>query len=389
LLYFDHNATTFVTPEVAQVMSAALSEVSGNASSIHREGQKARQEVEKARRVIADFVGASPGDLVFTSGGTEANNIAILGLVRQFAEKRKHVVTTAIEHPSVLEPFKQLEREGVAVSYIPVGSDGVVKVEDIDRSLRDETVLVSVMHANNEVGTIQPVREVARLVESRRMAGQSVFLHSDGVQALGKIDVNVRDLGVDLYSISAHKLYAPKGVGCLFVRKATPLGSILFGGRHERGYRPGTENVAGVIALAKAVELCGADDQNRIAALRDRFEKQLTDSLSGIEINCGRSPRLPNTSNVLVHGASGEALLIALDMRGICISTGAACSSGSVEPSPVLLAIGRSREEAKSSVRVSFGRYNTEEDVNTLVKAMMASVAKLRTSSRLEKAIAG
>jgi cysteine desulfurase len=370
LPYFDHNATTFLAPEVAETMASALREVYGNASSIHRPGQLARQHLEEARRSIAGFVGASAAEIVFTSGGTEANNLAILGMVRGLPGNRKHVLTTAIEHPSVLECIRQLGREGVEVS--------VVDVAAIGESLRDNTVLVSVMHANNETGTIQPLREIARFVEERRRGGQAIYFHSDGVQAAGKIPVDVRELGVDLYSLSAHKLFAPKGVGALYVRKGTPLRGIQFGGRHERERRAGTENVPAAIAFARAVELCGGEE----AQLRDDFEKELTKRLPWIEVNGAHNPRVPNTSSVLFRGISGEALVIALDLQDMAVSTGSACSSGSIEPSHVLLAMGRSREDARSSVRFSFGRYNTAEEMEALVDATARAAEKLRKEKK-------
>ena len=372
--YFDHNATTFLAPEVAETMASALREVYGNASSIHRPGQQARQHLEQARRSIAGFLGASAAEIVFTSGGTEANNLAILGIVRGLPGDRKHVVTTAIEHPSVLECVRQLAREGVEVS--------VVDMAAIGESLRDDTVLVSVMHANNETGTIQPLREIAKLIAERRRGGQAIYFHSDGVQAAGKIPVDVPELGVDLYSLSAHKLFAPKGVGALYVRKGTPLSGIQFGGGHERERRAGTENVPAAIAFARAVELCGSTE----AHLRDEFEEELGKRLPWIEVNGLQNPRVPNTSSVLFRGISGEALVIALDLQSMAVSTGSACSSGSIEPSHVLLAMGRSREEARSSVRFSFGRYNTAEEIEALIDATARAAEKLRKE---EKRLAG
>jgi cysteine desulfurase len=383
LLYFDHNATTFLAPEVADTLAEALREVYGNPSSIHRQGQFARQELEKARRVIANFIGGSPQEFVFTSGGTESNNLAISGLLRGLPPGPKHVVTTTVEHPAVLEPLRQWQR--VDVTCVDVDRQGIVNPEVIARALRDETVLVSVMHANNETGSMQPIRSVANIVEARRAGGQTIFLHSDGVQALGKIPVDVRELGVDLYSVSGHKVFAPKGIGGLFVRKVVPLQPIHFGGRHERSRRAGTENVPAAVAFARAVSLCDAAAKENLAALRDAFEFGLQERSVDFEINGARNCRLPNTSNLLLRGVSAEALVIALDMKGIAVSTGSACSSGSVEPSHVLLAMGRSREEARSSVRFSLGRYNTPEDVNALVEAVASATARLRSSSKRER----
>lgn len=330
----------------------------------------ARQRLEQARRTIATRLGAAPGELAFTSGGTESNNLAIFGLVRALPGP-KHVIASMIEHPSVLECVRLLEREGVATDIVDAAA--------IERHLRPETVLVSAMHANNETGAIQNIEEIAALVRARRAGGQPIYFHCDGVQAFGKIPSNVQRLGVDLYSISAHKIFGPKGIGALYVRKGTPLAPLLFGGRQERERRPGTENVPMAIAFARAVELCGNGDGS--AALRDRFEAQVLDAIEDVEINGGPGARLPNTSNLLFRGVSGEALLIALDLAGMAVSTGSACSSGSIEPSPVLLAMGRTKEEANSSVRFSFGRYNTCEEIDALADAAIVSVHRLRKNA--------
>lgn len=326
----------------------------------------ARQKLEQARRTLSSAIAASPAEFVFTGGGTESNNLALLGMVRHLPGHQKHVITTALEHPSVLEPCRQLEREGVTVTYVR-------DVRDIERELRPDTVLVSVMHANNETGAVQPIAALAELLRPRR-----ILLHSDGVQALGKIPVNVSDLGVDLYSISAHKLYAPKGVGGLFVRRGVPLRGIQFGGRHERERRAGTENVPGAIAFARAVEL---STSSLSPGLRDRFEERLRAAVPDIRINAIDGPRLPNTSNITFPNVSGEGLVIALDTRGMAVSSGSACSSGSTEPSHVLLAMGLSREEARSTVRFSFGQGNTSQDVDALIDAVASSVERLRKRS--------
>lgn len=383
-LYFDHNATTCITPEVAETMMAASREMYGNASSVHGPGQLARQHLERSRRTIANFLHASPAEFVFTSGGTESNNLAVLGLVRNLPAGRKHIITTSIEHPAVLEPCRQLQREGVEVTYVAVDRSGLIDLDGIRQNLRSHTVLISVIHANNETGTIQPIEEIAAIARERRAAGQEIYIHADGVQALGKIDVNVQQLGVDLYSVSAHKIFGPKGVGGLFVRNGTPLRTIQYGGRHERGRRPGTENVPGIMAFEAAVVLCTPDASSYLARLRDFFEAEMLAAVPDIQINGSIDTRLPNTSNLLFPGLSAEALVIALDMKGIAVSTGSACSSGSIEPSHVLLAMSRSRAEARSSVRFSFGRYNTREDVNRLVGAVIACVRQIR-NPRQEK----
>lgn len=375
--YFDHNATTPVDADVLSAFLTALSQTHGNASSIHQDGQAARQALETARRQVATLMGAKqPREIVFTSGGTEANNLAILGTVRGSAKADRHVITSAIEHPAVLQPCGQLEREGVAVTYLPVDRRGVVNAADLRAALRPETVLVSVMHVNNEVGTVQPIAELAAVCRDAK-----VPLHVDGVQAAGKVAIEVDRSGVDLYTISGHKLYAPKGVGALYVRTGHELMPQQWGGRHENGRRAGTENVPSAVALGRAAELAVerlAADTERIARLRDRLEAAVVARVERITINGDVRARAANTSNLCVHGIEGEALVIALDLRGFAISSGAACSSGAVEPSHVLLALGMTKAEAKSCVRISLGRGNDEGQVDALVEALVASVAHLR-----------
>lgn len=388
MLYFDHNATTLVLPEVAQFVANALCEVPGNASSIHGLGQRARQALEKARRTLGSALGAAPGEVVFTSGGTESNNLAVFGVARRFRGRPAHVVTTTIEHPAVLEACRQVESEGVDVTRVEVDSNGVVNADAVSRALRDETVLVTVMHANNEVGTIQPIRDIADAVLERRERGQEIYFHSDGVQAFGKIPFEVRELGLDLYSISAHKVYAPKGTGALYVRKGVALASTIVGGRHEGGRRAGTENVVGAMAFAKAVELLDRKAPVRVLALRDELERQILSFDLQAEINGSRAPRLPNTTSVYFPGVSAENLVIALDLKGIAVSTGSACSSGSLEPSHVLLAMGRTREQARSSVRISLGAYQTAKDVRQLSETLLPIVARLQSGKGVEARVA-
>ena len=377
--YFDHNATTPIAPEVLETVVSCLGQVYGNASSIHHFGQAAKQRLEAARRQVASLIHASPPEVVFTGGGTEADNLAILGVFRAESRRPAHCITSAIEHPAVLAPAAVLEREGVAVTRVPVGAGGTVNPEDVRRALRPETVLVSIMHANNETGAVQPIAEIARI------AGEAgVLLHVDGVQAIGKIPVDVAALGVDLYSISAHKLYAPKGVGALYVRKGTRLAPTVFGGHHERDRRPGTENVPGIAALGAAAELAGrtlAAESARLAALRDRLETAVLDRISGAGVNGARWNRTPNTSNIYFDGVDGEAMVIALDLRGFAVSTGSACSSGAITPSHVLTAMGLSADRARATLRFSLGRSNTAEQVDALADALAASVAHLRRIS--------
>jgi len=374
--YFDHNATTPVAPEVMAALSACLSEVYGNASSIHRFGQAAKQRLETARRQVAALLHCPPASLVFTSGGTEADNMAVLGVARAAAGASRHVIVSSMEHPAVLGPAAQLEREGAAITRVRAGSDGLVDPEDIRDALRADTVLVSVMHANNETGAVQPIAEIARIAHE---AG--VPLHVDGVQALGKIPVDVETLGADLYSVSAHKLYAPKGTGALYVRKGTHLAPIAYGGHHERDRRPGTENVPGIAAFGAAAEVAATTldaESARLGALRDRLENSALERIPQTAVNGTRAHRTPNTSNLRFDGIDGEALVIALDLRGFAVSTGAACSSGAIEPSHVLTAMGLSADRARSSMRFSLGRANTEEQVDALVEALAHSVAHLR-----------
>jgi cysteine desulfurase len=365
--YFDHNATTPVAPPVLDAFVQALTGDFGNASSIHQAGQQARARLDQARADISAFLGATPKELVFTSGGTEADNLAVLGAVRH---RPGHVITTAIEHPAVLHACRQLED----VTYVRPDSRGVVDPGDVRQALRPDTVLISVMHANNELGTIQPLAEIAAIA---REAG--VLIHSDGVQAAGRILVDVAQLGVDLYSISAHKMYAPKGTGALFVRRGVDLHPLLFGGRHEQGRRAGTENVGGAVALAAACRL--DPESERLAALRDRLEAAVLDRVPNVAVNGAGAPRIPNTTNLRLTGIGAEAMVIALDLKGFAVSTGSACSSGSVEPSPVLIAIGLTPAEARASVRISLGRSNDEAQVDALVDAIAEAASHLRRLS--------
>jgi cysteine desulfurase len=342
--------------------------VYGNASSIHHFGQSARKKLDEARKQVAGMLGAEPQEIIFTSGGTEADNLAIFGVTLGTAG---HVVTTTFEHPAVLSAAAQMDH-----TLVPVDGRGIVDPDAIRGALRPETKVISVMHANNEVGTVQPIAEIARIA-----AEAGVALHSDGVQAAGKIPVNVADLGVALYAISGHKIGAPKGVGALYVRKGTALKPMMYGGRHERERRAGTENVAGAVALGRAAEwitLNGDSENHRQSALRDRLEQRILDRIPDTRVNGAGAPRVPNTSNIRFDGIDSDALLIALDLKGFAVSSGAACSSGAPEPSHVLLAMGLSRLEARSSIRFSLGRSNTIEQVDALVEALVDSVAHLR-----------
>jgi cysteine desulfurase len=380
--YFDHNATTPVSPEVRQALEPCFGEVYGNASSIHHFGQMAKQRLEAARRQTAALLGCHPQEIVFTSGGTESDNLALLGAVRPCAGK--HVISTAIEHPAVLGACARIEDEGGEVTYLATGPQGIVDPDDVRRALRPNTALVSVMHANNELGTVQPIAEISRIT---REAG--ILLHSDGVQAAGRLATAVKVLGVDLYAISGHKINAPKGIGALYVRKGTRLGPILYGGHHERDRRAGTENVPGAVGLGAAAEAAARKREAsaaRLAGLRDRLEAGILARVPDAGVNGDRTARVPNTTNLYFDYLEGESLVIALDLRGFAVSTGAACSSGSVEPSHVLLAIGLSPERARSSLRFSLGASNTVEQVDALIDAVADAVAHLRKISPLTPA---
>lgn len=380
MIYLDYNSTTPVDARVLDAMLPYLRDKFGNASSIHSAGQRARAAVDRARQSVATLMGANPAEIVFTSGGTEADNLALLGLVAAISsQSEKHVITTAIEHHAVLNGGQELERRGIRLTYVQSGSDGTVDPEDIRRAITAETILISVMHANNEIGTIQPIEEIGRIAEEA-----DVYFHCDAVQSAGKLRLDVNQLGVDLLAISAHKIYGPKGVGALYVRRDTPLEPLLFGGHHERDRRPGTENVAGIVGLGHAAELARTyldEDASRVSSLRDQLETALLDSISDARINGNRSARVCNTTNITFADAGGEALLIALDLEGIACSTGAACSSGSVEPSHVLSAIGLSDGEAHSTLRFSLGRETTQEEIDTATEVVPRVVERIRSLS--------
>jgi cysteine desulfurase len=387
-VYLDHNATTPVEPEVLDSMLPFLSAEFGNAASIHTFGQKARAAVETAREQVAALIGARPQEIVFTSGGTEADNHAVFGVTQSLAAARrrsddvdlpKHVITTAIEHEAVLNTSQALEKQDVNVTYLPVNEQGVVAPEAVRQALRQETVLITVMHANNELGTVQPLEEIGRVA-----ADAEVYFHTDAVQSAGKVPIDVNTLRLDLLSLSGHKFYGPKGIGALYIRGGTRLQQLLYGGHHQRGFRPGTENVAGIVGMGKAAELAKrglAEDTARISALRDRLERGLLSSVPHSRTNGARAARTPNTTNITFPGIEGEALVIALDLKGLACSTGAACSSGAVEPSHVLTAIGLSSDEARASLRFSLGRHTTAAEIDFALQVIPAAVEQLRELS--------
>jgi cysteine desulfurase len=380
-VYLDHNATTPVEPVVLDALLPYLSDDYGNASSIHTFGQKARAAVETAREQVAELIGARPQEVVFTSGGTEADNHAIFGIVEAASGASKHVITPAIEHEAVLNTCQALEANGVPVTYLAVDREGRIDLDELRDVLRShpETCLMTIMHANNELGTIQPIEEIGRIA-----AEADVYLHTDAVQSAGKVPIDVNSMGVDLLSLSGHKLYAPKGIGALYVRGGTRLQQLLYGGHHQRGFRPGTENVPGIVGFGKAAEIARralAEDAARISPLRDKLEKGLLERVGDCHVNGSCPPRTPNTTNITFPGIEGEALVIALDLQGLACSTGAACSSGAVEPSHVLTAIGLSSEEARATLRFSLGRHTTAAEIDFALQVVPAAVAQLRALS--------
>ncbi|OLE10226.1 MAG: cysteine desulfurase NifS [Acidobacteria bacterium 13_1_20CM_4_56_7] len=377
-VYLDNNATTPVLPEVLEAMRPYFGEHFGNASSIHHHGQETRAAVERARESVAALLGCRPAEVVFTSGGTEADNLAIAGLVRP----GDHVVSSTIEHHAVLNSCKRLEERGIEVTYVPVDGRGLVDPNDIRRAIRPNTRLVTIMMANNETGVLQPVAEIGKVC-----AEADVYFHTDAVQAASKIPIRVKEIGCDLLSISGHKFHAPQGVGALFVRKGTTLEPLFHGGSHERSRRAGTENVPGIVGLGKAAELAlkgfELKDDRDIAALRDRLESSILRNVESAGVNGQGAPRVPNTSNIYFDYIEGEALIISLDLKGLAVSTGAACSSGAIEPSHVLTAMGLRPDRARASIRFSLGKQNTAEDVDFALQLVPASVARLRELSPL------
>jgi cysteine desulfurase len=379
--YLDNSATTAVAPEVVEAMLPYLSEEFGNAQSVHSFGQRAKASVERSRRQIAALLNASPSEIVFVSGGTEADNLAILGIAAAHSDHGRHVITTRIEHPAVLAACSELERSGFRITYLPVSREGIVDVQDVHSALERDTILISVMHANNETGAVQPIEQIGHIVAEARASGNShLYFHTDAVQSAGKIAIDVKNLGVDLLSISGHKIHAPKGIGALYLRKGVRLGKILFGGHQERDRRPGTENVPGIVALGKAAQLIAADFDNRAARmreLRDYLEGRIME-IKGVRVNANLEARVPNVSNLSFDDIDGESLLIALDLKGVAVSTGSACASGSLEPSHVLTAMGLTREEVRGSLRFSLSAYTTREEIDYAVSVLAETVARLR-----------
>jgi cysteine desulfurase len=384
-IYLDYAATTPVDPEVVEAMHPYFRQTFGNPSSIHSFGQQARSAVEDAREKVAAFLGAKPAEIVFTSGGTESDNYAIKGIAYANRKKGNHIVTTAVEHHAVMEPCHFLEREGFEVTFLPVDSHGLVDPRDVAKAITGRTVLVSIMHANNEIGTLQPIAEIGKIARER-----GVCFHTDAVQTFGHLPFTVGELNVDLLSLSAHKLYGPKGVGALFIRQGTRLEPHMHGGDQEGKRRASTHNVPGVVGLAKAVELAESlmpEETTRITALRDKLVSGLFDRIDRVRLNGHPEKRLANNANVSIEYCEGEAMILSLDLMGIACSTGSACSSTSVEPSHVLRAIGLSVEETRGSLRFSLGRYTEDREIDQVLEVLPKIVKRLRAMSPAYRSI--
>jgi len=380
-IYLDYAATTPPHPEVVKAMLPYLSDAFGNPSSIHSLGQRTRAALEEARERVATLIGARSEEIVFTSSGTEADNLAIKGVAYANENRGSHIITTSIEHHAVIEPCRFLEKRGFRVTYLPVDRYGLVDPEDVKRAITDKTILISVMHANNEIGTIEPIAEIGRIAREK-----GICFHTDAVQTVGHIPVNVNELGVDMLSVSAHKLYGPKGVGALYIRKGTRMIPLMHGGEQERGRRPGTENVPGIIGFGRAAEIAQRDmggEAKHLVGLRDKLIEGLYKRIDGVFLNGHPTERLPNNVNISIEYVEGESVLLNLDLEGIAASTGSACSSGSLEPSHVLLAMGLSHQKAHGSLRLTLGRETTDEDIVRVLEVLPPIVARLRAMSPL------
>ncbi len=394
-VYLDNSATTAIDPIVVEAMMPYLTERYGNASSIHHFGQETRSAVDKARHQVAALLNCRPNEIIFTSGGTESNNLAIRGKVQSGglsplerdgpSTQSPHIITSSIEHPAVKEVCSDLEKQGCEVTYLPAYENGIVRMDDVRNVIRENTFLISVMAANNEIGTLQPIAEIGGLVRDLRKEGRKIWFHTDAVQAVGKMPIDVEDIGCDLLSISGHKIYAPKGIGALYVRRGTRLHTQNIGGRQERGIRAGTEPVHQIVALGKAAELADTGlngSPKQLQELRDGLEDKVFEAFPDAVLNGDKEMRLPNISNISFPGVEGEGLLINLDMQGIAVSTGSACSSGSLEPSPVIRALGRNDFQARSAIRFSFGKYNSVDDVERVAAVLPNAVETLRKLNR-------
>ncbi len=383
-VYLDNSATTPIDLEVLDAMMPYLTDKFGNASSIHHFGQETRSAVDSARHQVAGMLNARPNEIVFTSGGTESNNLAIRGLIEANGKHGRHVIISAIEHPAIKNVVEDLEKRDLRVTYLPVYEDGIIRRSDLEAAITDDTILISVMAANNEIGTIQPIAEIGRIVRKLREGGRKIWFHTDAVQAAGKMKLDVEEIGCDLLSISGHKIHAPKGIGALYIRRGVRIHPQNIGGRQERERRGGTEPVAQIVALGKACEIAERELKatiEHLKALRDSLEDRIGEAVPDIVHNGNREHRLPNISNISFHGVEGEGLLINLDMQGIAVSTGSACSSGSLEPSPVIRALGGNEDIARSAIRFSLSRLNTAADIDRVLEVVPNAVENLRRLS--------
>ncbi|MFV0440179.1 MAG: cysteine desulfurase NifS [Lachnospirales bacterium] len=380
-IYFDNAATTRVTDEVVEVMCSALKDNYGNPSSVYKKGRESRRLVEDTRENIAKLINADVKEIFFTSGGTESDNWAIKGIAENYKNKGKHIITSKIEHHAVLHPCEYLEKQGYEITYLDVDKDGIVKLEDLEKAIRPDTILISVMFANNEIGTIQPIKEIGEIARKNK-----IVFHTDAVQAFGHLPIDVKDMNIDVLSLSGHKIYGPKGIGALYIRKGIVVKNLIHGGAQENRRRSGTENLTSIVGLGKAVEVASSNMEKEIeevTKIRDYAFEQIEKEIPYIIINGHRTKRLPGNVNFSIRYVEGESLLLMLDMKGICCSSGSACSSGSLDPSHVLMALGLSHEEGHGSLRVSLGKYNTMEEVDIFVKELKEIVVKLRAMSPL------
>ena len=381
MIYLDNAATTKPDKRVFDAMTPYLLEEYANPSSIYKSAKITRRAVEDARATVARILNCKPQEIYFTASGSEGDNTAIKGIARQYQKKGKHIITSTIEHPAVLETCKALEREGFSVTYVSVDENGIVKLDELEKAIREDTTLISVMFVNNEIGTIQPVKEIAQIAKRH-----NVYFHTDAVQAVGSLPIDVQELGIDALTLSAHKFHGPKGVGALYVRTGVRFERLVDGGHQEKGKRAGTENVAGVVGLAKAMELAYSDldeKNKRVRALRDYYEEEILKRVPYVKRNGEPNKRIAGTSNLSFRFIEGEGILLNLDNKGICASSGSACTSGSLDPSHVLLAIGLPHEIAHGSLRVSIGKENTKEEIEFVVETLVETVQKLRDMSPL------
>lgn len=373
MLYFDNSATTKTDNRVIDTMMPYITNNFGNASSIYSIGRQSRSAIENARSQVSKFLNCNASEIYFTSGGTESDNLAIMGIANAYKKNGNHIITSTIEHPAVLNTLERLKRQGFDITYVDVDKNGIIDVDKLENSITDRTILITTMFANNEIGTIQPIEKIGKIAKAHK-----IVFHTDAVQAIGHIDIDINKLNIDSLSLSGHKIYGPKGIGALYIRKGVKCDPLILGGHQERDHRAGTENVAGIVGLGKAIELLNDLDNELISQLRDHTLYRITNEISGVTVNGSMEHRLPNNINVSIDGISGDALLFNLDLKGICASSGSACSSGSLEPSHVLTAIGVPEKLAKSSLRITLGKYNTLEECDFLVDVLKEIVLRLR-----------